>query len=81
MRKTAMLAVTLVVVALVLGVAAPALAAVPGGTVNCTVQPVTGGPNNPSTFTTPAQVTIPFDNPAIRDDGLAPGEVFVPAGD
>jgi len=75
-----MLAATLVVIALVLGVAAPALAAPPQGTVDCTVQPVVGGPNNPHTHDTPATVTIPVNNPAIRWDpaDIVPGKVFVP---
>lgn len=80
MHKIMRLAVPLVAIALLLGTAAPALAAPPEGTVDCAVEPVIGGPNNPDTHTTPAHVTIPANNPAIRWNPLdiMPGMVFVP---
>ena len=79
MRKIVMLAMPLVVIALLLCIATPALADPPQGTGDYAVEPVIGGPNNPSAHTTPADVTIPVDNPAINDLGdLLPGQVFVP---
>jgi len=80
MRRIVGLAVLLVTVALLLVAAAPALAESPLNRVDCAVQPVIGGPNNPQTLTTPASVTIPDSNPAIRWDpaSIVPGAVFVP---
>jgi hypothetical protein len=79
MRKVVIISMVLVVMVLSLGIAAPVLAAPPHGTGNFDVEPVIGGPDNPTTHDTPADVTIPVDNPAISD-ALLPGNIFVPAG-
>ena len=75
-------AVLLVAITLSLCIAMPASAAPSQGKVDCTVTPVIGGPNNPHTHATPANVTIPTNNPAIRwnPTDILPGNVFVPAG-
>ena len=74
MHKIIRLAVLLVMITVLLCIAAPALADPPQGTVDCAVTPVTGGPNNPDTHTTPADVTIPTNNPAIVDStDILPG--------
>jgi hypothetical protein len=79
MHKVIRLAMPLVVIALVLCIATPVLADPPAGTDDYAVEPVTGGPDNPDTNTTPANVTIPTNNPAIRDSGdILPGQVFEP---
>lgn len=79
MRKIIGLAMPLVAIALLLCIATPALADPPQGTGGYAVEPVIGGPNNPNTHATPANVTIPTNNPAIRDTGdVLPGQVFVP---
>lgn len=79
MRKVVIISVLLAVMVLSLGIAAPVLAAPPQGTGDFVVEPVIGGPDNPTTHDTPADVTIPINNPAISD-ALLPGNVFVPAG-
>jgi len=81
MHKIIRLAMSLVVIALVLCIAAPALADPPQGKVDCVVEPVTGGPDDPQIHETPASVSIPENNPAIRSEDPAdilPGNVFVP---
>ena len=82
MHRIVRLAALLAVIALLLCTAAPALAAPPQGKVDCMVEPVIGGPNNPHTHSTPARVTIPANNPAIRWNpaDIVPGKVFVPEG-
>jgi hypothetical protein len=77
MRKVVIISMLLAVMVLSLGIAAPVLADTPQGTESFVVQPVIGGPNNPTTHDTPADVTIPANNPAIRD-AVLPGNVFVP---
>ena len=83
MQRILGLAVLIGVMALLLGAAAPALAESPQDKVECVVQPVIGGPNNPQTHDTPAVVSIPANNPAIRWDpaDILPGMVFVPPAD
>ena len=80
MRRIFGLAVLLATVAVLLVGVVPALAESPQDKIDCAVQPVIGGPNNPQTLTTPATVTIPDSNPAIRWDpaSIVPGAVFVP---
>lgn len=82
MHRIVGLAILLAVIALLLGAVAPALAESSQRNVDCLVQPVIGGPNNPQIHETPASVSIPDNNPAIRWDpaDIVPGKVFVPAG-
>ena len=79
MRNIIRLVGLLAVIGLLLGTATPVLAA-PPEKGNYIVQPVIGGPSNPVTHDTPARVSIPVDNPAIRVE-ILPGEVFVLGGD
>lgn len=81
MRKVFGIAVLLATVAVLLVAVAPALADSQLDKIECTVQPVIGGPNNAQTLTTPATVTIPDSNPAIRWNpaAIVPGSVFVPS--
>ena len=77
MRRIIIVSMLLAVMVLSLGIAAPVLAAPPQGTGDFAVQPVIGGPDNASIHDTPADVTIPVNNPAISD-AVLPGNVFVP---
>ena len=77
MRKIFGLAVLLAMVAVLLVAVVPALAESPFDKIDCSVQPVIGGPDSPQLHSTNATVNIPDSNPAIRD-ALLPGNVFVP---
>lgn len=81
MHRIVGLAVLLAVIALLLCTVAPALAESPHDKVDCVVETVIGGPNNPHTHATHASVSIPTNNPAIRWDpaDIVPGKVFVPS--